>query len=232
MNQRITLPFHDRRQAGRVLAGLLAHYAGQPDLLVLALPRGGVAVGFEVAQALKAPLDVWVVRKLGLPGQEEYAMGAIASGGVRVITPLPEGLVSPAALAQVIEREQAELARREQLYRGNRLPPSINGRTVIVVDDGVATGATLRAALKSLRQQQPARLVAAVPVGARDTCQALREDADEVICAAMPEPFRAVGLWYEQFPQASDDEVRTLLEQARRAHEPLAPSLAQGFDIN
>ena len=175
MNQHIphppvSLPFHDRRQAGRVLAGLLAHYAGQPDLLVLALPRGGVAVGFEVAQALKAPLDVWVVRKLGFPGHEEYAMGAIASGGVRVMTQLATDGVSPAALAKVIEREQAELARREQLYRGHRPPPSIKGRTVIVVDDGVATGATLRAALKSLRQQQPARLVVAVPVGARDTC--------------------------------------------------------------
>lgn len=231
MNQHIphppvSLPFHDRRQAGRVLAGLLAHYAGQPDLLVLALPRGGVAVGFEVAQALKAPLDVWVVRKLGFPGHEEYAMGAIASGGVRVMTQLATDGVSPAALAKVIEREQAELARREQLYRGHRPPPSIKGRTVIVVDDGVATGATLRAALQSLRQQQPARLVVAVPVGARDTCQALREDADEVICAAMPEPFRAVGLWYEQFPQASDDEVRTLLEEARHAYAPPAQAAA------
>ncbi|MGV8804160.1 MAG: phosphoribosyltransferase [Polaromonas sp.] len=229
MNQPVTLPFHDRRQAGRVLAGLLAPYAGQAGLLVLALPRGGVPVGFEVAQALKAPLDVWVVRKLGLPGQEEYAIGAIASGGVRVMTPLPEGLVSPAALAKVIAREQAELARREQLYRDNRLPPSLQGRTVIVVDDGLATGATMCAALRSMHQQRPARLVVAVPVGAPDTCQALREDADEVVCAAMPEPFRAVGLWYEQFPQTSDDEVCALLAQARRAHEALAGTRPSGI---
>ena len=235
MNQRIadspvSLPFDDRRQAGRVLADLLAHYADAPDVLVLALPRGGVAVGFEVAQALRAPLDVWVVRKLGFPGHEEYAMGAIASGGVRVMTQLATEGVSPAELAQVIAREQAELARREELYRGQRPPPRIQGRTVIVVDDGLATGATLRAALQSLRLQQPARLVAAVPVGARDTCQAVREDADEVICAAMPEPFRAVGLWYAQFPQASDDEVRTLLEQARQAYAPPAQTSAAAPD--
>lgn len=219
VNQPVILPFHDRRQAGRVLAERLAPYAGQPGLLVLALPRGGVPVGFEVAQALKAPLDVWVVRKLGLPGQEEYAMGAIASGGVRVMTPLPDELVSPAALAQVIAREQAELTRRERLYRGHRPPPSLQGRTVIVVDDGLATGATLRAALRSIRPQRPARLVAAVPVGAPGTCQSLRDDADEVVCAAMPQPFRAVSLWYEQFAQTRDDEVCALLAQARRAHE-------------
>lgn len=211
------LPFRDRQQAGRVLAKKLAHYHGLPNLLVLALPRGGVAVGFEVAQALQAPLDVFLVRKLGFPGHEEYAMGAIASGGVRVMNPLPGEMISPEVVEAVAAREQAELVRREQLYRGQRPAPGIAGRTVIVVDDGVATGATMRAAVLAIRQQQPAHLVVAVPVGAEDTCDALRDEADEVICAATPRPFRAVGLWYEDFPQASDDEVRTLLEEAHRA---------------
>lgn len=212
------LPYHDRHQAGRVLAEKLEHYRGRPGLLVLALPRGGVAVGFEVACALQAPLDVFVVRKLGYPGHEEYAMGAIASGGVRVMNPLPGANISPQAIAAVIEREQVELVRREQLYRSQRPGVPLRGRTVIVVDDGLATGSTMRAALLAIRQQHPAHLVVAVPVGARDTCEALQDQADEIVCAAMPEPFRAVGLWYEDFPQASDDEVRTLLEQARREH--------------
>jgi predicted phosphoribosyltransferase len=212
------LPYHDRHQAGRVLAEKLEHYRGRPGLLVLALPRGGVAVGFEVARALQAPLDVFVVRKLGYPGHEEYAMGAIASGGVRVMNPLPGANISPQAIAAVIEREQVELVRREQLYRSQRPGVPLRGRTVIVVDDGLATGSTMRAALLAIRQQHPAHLVVAVPVGARDTCEALQDQADEIVCAAMPEPFRAVGLWYEDFPQASDDEVRTLLEQARREH--------------
>ncbi|NMM04785.1 MAG: phosphoribosyltransferase [Polaromonas sp.] len=213
----LPLPFRDRRHAGCVLAQKLAHYRGRPDLLVLALPRGGVAVGFEVARALQAPLDIFMVRKLGFPGQEEYAMGAIASGGVRVMNSLPGLTVSPKVVAAVVAREQAELLRRERLYRGERPAISVAGRCVIVVDDGLATGATMRAALQAIRQQQPACLVAAVPVGDKDSCQALREEADEVVCAAMPQPFRAVGLWYEDFPQASDDEVRSLLEEARRA---------------
>jgi erythromycin esterase-like protein/predicted phosphoribosyltransferase len=220
----VTLPFADRHHAGRVLAKKLAHYRGRPNLLVLALPRGGVAVGFEVARALQAPLDIFVVRKLGVPGHEEYAMGAIASGGVRVMTPLSGLTVSPEAVAEVVAREQAELVRREQLYRSQRPAVSLAGRTVIVVDDGLATGATMRAAVLAIRKQHPARLVVAVPVGAGDTCQSLRGEADEVVCAAMPEPFRAVGLWYEKFPQASDDEVRTLLEEARLEHALLAPS--------
>jgi erythromycin esterase-like protein/predicted phosphoribosyltransferase len=220
----IVLPFEDRHHAGRVLAEKLAHYRGQPNLLVLALPRGGVAVGFEVARALQAPLDIFVVRKLGFPGHEEYAMGAIASGGVRVMTPLPGLTVSPEAVAEVVAREQTELVRREQLYRSQRPAVNLAGRTVIVVDDGLATGATMRAAVLAIRQQHPGRLVVAVPVGAGDTCQALRDDADEVVCAATPEPFRAVGLWYEKFPQASDDEVRTLLEEARREHALLTRS--------
>ncbi len=212
------LPYQDRHHAGRVLAEKLARYRGSPQLIVLALPRGGVAVGFEVARALQAPLDVVVVRKLGLPGHEEYAMGAIASGGVRVMTPRPDLTIPPEAVAEVVAREQAELVRREQLYRSQRPAVSLAGRTVIVVDDGLATGASMRAAVLAIRQQRPARLVVAVPVGARDSCQTLRGDADDVVCAAMPEPFRAVGLWYEDFPQASDDEVRTLLDQAHREH--------------
>ena len=220
----IALPFEDRGQAGRVLAKKLAHYRGRPQLLVLALPRGGVAVGFEVARALQAPLDIFVVRKLGFPGHEEYAMGAIASGGVRVMTSQPGLTVSPEALAKVLAREQAELARREQLYRGQRPAIDLAGRCVIVVDDGLATGATMRAAVLAIRQQQPAWLVVAVPVGAGDTCQALRGEADDVVCAATPAPFRAVGLWYKKFPQASDDEVCALLEEAGREHALLVQS--------
>jgi putative phosphoribosyl transferase len=212
-------PFEDRHAAGRVLAGQLAAYRAQENVVVLALPRGGVAVGYEVARALQAPLDVFVVRKLGFPGHEEFAMGAIASGGVRVMNPEVGMQVSPDALAKVIAREEEELKRREQLYRAGRPPLDLQGRTVIVVDDGLATGSTMRAAVQSLRQHRPARLVVAVPVGAQETCSELRAEADEVVCAATPKPFRAVGVWYRNFPQASDDEVRTLLEQARRAHE-------------
>ena len=212
------LAFRNRRQAGRVLAERLAHYRGRPDLLVLALPRGGVAVGFEVAHALHAPLDVFVVRKLGFPGQEEYAMGAIASGGVTVMNPVPGLAVSADELAAVVAREQDELVRRERLYRGDRPAVAIRGRTVIVVDDGVATGSTMRAAVRAIQRQQPVHLTVAVPVGAADTCAQLAQEADEVVCVAMPQPFRAVGLWYDSFPQAGDDEVHDLLEQARREH--------------
>lgn len=210
------LPFKDRRQAGQVLAKRLAHYRGRPGLLVLALPRGGVPVAFEVAQALDAPLDICIVRKLGFPGHEEYAIGAIAAGGVRAMSDLSSLAISPDALAAVVAREEAELARREQLYRGQRPAVQLRGRTVIVVDDGLATGATMRAALLAAHQQQPARLVAAVPVGAAESCRQLQGLADELVCAATPEPFRAVGRWYRHFDQTSDEEVEALLEHAHR----------------
>jgi predicted phosphoribosyltransferase len=219
----VSLPLRNRRQAGRVLAQLLEHHRGDPRLLVVGLPRGGVPVAFEVAQALQAPLDIFVVRKLGVPGHEEYAMGAIASGGVRVMNPTMDIPVAPADLAAVVAREQAELVRREQLYRGSRPAIALQGRTVIVVDDGLATGSTMRAAVLAIRQQEPRRVVVGVPVGAEDTCEALRRDADEVVCAAMPQPFRAVGLWYQEFPQTSDDEVHQLLEQSRRPRAPSSP---------
>ena len=214
----VNLPFRDRRHAGRVLATHLEQYRGRAGLLVLALPRGGVAVGFEVARELQAPLDIFVVRKLGVPGHEEYAIGAIASGGVRVMNPMPGLTVRPEAIAAVVEREQAELVRREQLYRKQRPAVPLQGRTVIVVDDGLATGSTMQAAVLAICQQHPLSITVAVPVAARDISAALRQQADEVICAETPEPFRAVGLWYQEFPQATDDEVCALLEEARREH--------------
>jgi predicted phosphoribosyltransferase len=207
-------PYRDRRDAGQALAEALGHHLHEPNLLVLALPRGGVAVGYEVAKALHAPLDIWVVRKLGLPGHEEYAMGAIASGGVRVMNPLPGIEVSPQAVAEVLARERDELVRREQRYRGDHPAISPRGRHVILVDDGLATGATMRAAALAVRRQAPARLVIAVPVGARDSCEELADVADEVVCPFMPEPFHAVGLWYEHMTQASDEEVCQWLDRA------------------
>lgn len=210
--------FRDRFEAGRVLAQRLDHYAHRPDVIVLALPRGGVPVGYEVALALDAPLDVFLVRKLGMPGHEELAMGAIATGGVRVLNEdvVRSFGISNAEIGAVAQLEQAELERREQEYRGNRLPPRVAGRTAILVDDGLATGSTMRAAVAALRQDHPERIVVAVPVAARETCDALRDDADEVICALTPEPFYAVGLWYEDFSQTSDEEVRELLDAAAR----------------
>jgi predicted phosphoribosyltransferase len=208
--------FHDRADAGRVLAGRLAAYADRPDVLVLALPRGGVPVGYEVARALRAPLDVFLVRKLGVPGREELAMGALASGGVRVLN---EDVVRALGIPEevldgVTAAEEQELRRREQTYRGDRLQPDVAGRTVILVDDGLATGSTMRAAVAALRRLGPARIVVAVPVGAVDTCAELEAEADEVVCALTPEPFLAVGLWYEDFTQTSDEEVRELLDRA------------------
>jgi predicted phosphoribosyltransferase len=205
--------FRDRTEAGRVLAERLAQYAGRPDLIVLALPRGGVPVAYEVARALHAPLDVFLVRKLGVPGHEELAMGAVATGGVRVLNEqVVRALRIPdAAIETVARREQQELARRERLYRGDRPPPDVRGKTVILVDDGLATGATMLAAVRALRQQQPARIVVAVPIASRETCELLREEVEDVVCAVTPEPFRAVGLWYEDFSQTADEEVRELL---------------------
>src|ERR671923_1235276 len=195
--------FRDRREAGQLLAAKLAGYANRQDVLVLALPRGGVPVAYEVARALNAPLDVFLVRKLGVPGHEELAMGAVATGGVRVLNDqVVGGLRIPNyVIDAVAAQEQRELTRRERLYRGGRPPPDIRGRTVILVDDGLATGATMHAAIKALRQQQPARIVVAVPTAAPETCEALRAEVDEVICAITPEPFHAVGLWYEDFSQ-------------------------------
>jgi predicted phosphoribosyltransferase len=213
--------FHDRREAGRVLAQQLAGYANRPDVIVLALPRGGVPVGYEVAKALHAPLDVFLVRKLGVPGHEEYAMGAIASGGVRVLNEeAVNGLgIPPSAIEEATAKEQRELERRERAYRGERPPPELRGRSVILVDDGLATGATMQAAILALRRLQPARIVVAVPTAAPDTCEQMREAADEVVCAMTPEPFYAVGLWYEDFSQTSDEEVRALLAQAWEARQ-------------
>ena len=209
--------FADRREAGRVLAGLLTKYANRHDVLVLALPRGGVPVAFEVAHALKAPLDVFIVRKLGVPGHDELAMGAIATGGVRVVN---EDVVVPLALSDrvidaVAAREEKELERRERIYRGARPPPEVRDRTVILVDDGLATGSTMRAAVAALRKQRPARNVVAVPVGAPETREEFKSEVDETVCAATPRMFNGVGRWYEDFSQTSDDEVHELLAQAR-----------------
>jgi predicted phosphoribosyltransferase len=200
-----------------MLAQKLAAYADDPDVIVLALPRGGVPVGYEVANALNAPLDVFLVRKLGVPEHEEYAMGAIASGGVRVLNDeVVRALGLPqSAIDAVAAREAQELQRREMLYRGTREPPDVRGKTVILVDDGLATGATMYAAIKALRALQPARIVVAVPVAAPDTCTEMRSLADDVICAITPEPFRAVGLWYQDFSQTRDEEVTELLARAR-----------------
>ena len=208
--------FRNRIDAGRRLAEKLAAYADRADVLVLALPRGGVPVGFEVARALGAPLGVFLVRKLGVPGHEELAMGAVATGGVRVLNDdIVRGLgISEHEIDAAVARELQELARRERLYRGDRPPPDVAGRTVSLVDDGLATGATMRAAIQALRQQEPRRIVVAVPTASPDTCETLKAEADDVICAMTPEPFFAVGHWYEDFTQTTDDEVRELL--ARR----------------
>jgi len=211
--------FHARIDAGRQLAAALTAYAHRSDVIVLGLPRGGVPVAHEVAARLGAPLDVFLVRKLGVPGHQELAMGAIAEGGIRVLSrDVIEALGVPhAVIEQVAVRERLELERRDVEYRGARRPIAVRDRAVILVDDGLATGSTMEAAIVALRQQRPARIVVAVPVGARETCDRLRRIADEVVCPAMPEPFDAVGLWYEEFTQTSDDEVKRLLESAARS---------------
>ncbi len=210
------LPFRDRTDAGRYLATKLQKYRGRADLLVLALPRGGVPVGFEVAIALHVLLDVFVVRKLGLPGHEELAIGAIASGGAQVLDQylIRELGISEDQIARVVAKEERELARREREYRGERPPTAVAGRAVILVDDGLATGYTMRAAVRALKLEGAAEITVAVPVAPMDTCDSLRADVDHVVCAATPEPFVAVGLWYHDFRQTSDDEVRELLARA------------------
>ena len=210
------IPFRDRLQAGRALGAALRAYRGRNDVLVLALPRGGVPVACEVADALGARVDLMIVRKLGTPGQEELAMGAIASGGVRVLNrDVIEPLQIPErAIVEVERRERREIERREHAYRGQRPRPAVAGQCVILVDDGVATGATMRAAIAALRQQKPAKVVVAVPVAPLDTVEVLRSEADEVECLATPEPFRAIGCWYVEFPQLSDEEVRTRLSRS------------------
>jgi putative phosphoribosyl transferase len=223
-------PFADRREAGRALAGELRAYAGRRDVLVLALPRGGVPVAYEIAEALGAPLDLFLVRKLGTPGHEELAMGAIASGGVRVLNDdvvqwyrIPEQVIDAVAA-----REQRELERRELTYRDGRPASAITDRVVILVDDGLATGSTMRAAVEAVRQRQPSRTIVAVPVGSPDTCREFGAIADEVICARMPQPFSAVGQWYRDFSQTSDEEVRDLLRDHARLVSPDANERRSG----
>jgi len=210
--------FRDRADAGRAVAARLGRYAGRPDVLVLGLPRGGVPVAYEVATALGVPLDVFLVRKLGVPGQDELAMGAIASGGVRVLNhDVVAALRIPGdVIDTVAAREGVELARREREYRDGRPAPEIRGQIVILVDDGLATGATMRAAVRALRQQGAAHIVVAVPAGAPETCDTFRDEVDDIVCVITPEPFHAVGLWYDDFSQTTDDEVRDLLERVRR----------------
>ena len=210
--------FRNRAEAGRLLAGHLRGYADRADVIVLALPRGGVPVAFEVAESLRAPLDVYVVRKLGVPGHEELAMGAIATGGVRVTNEevVRHLNVPRVVIEKVAAREAKELERREREYRGSRSAPELRGRTVILVDDGLATGSTMRAAAAAIRQQGPARIVVAVPVGAPQTCAEFRAEVDEVVCAITPEPFHGVGQWYDDFTQTSDEEVHGFLGRTPR----------------
>ena len=210
--------FRNRADAGRLLAAQLTEYAGRSDVLVLALPRGGVPVAFEVASALAAPLDVFLVRKLGVPGHPELAMGAIAAGGVELLNEaLIRDLGVPAALVeQTAVRERLELERRDRLFRGGRRPAIVRDRTVVLVDDGLATGSTMEAAIVALRQHAPKLIVVAVPVGARETCGRIRRIAERVVCLQTPERFSAVGLWYDEFAQTSDEEVTGVLAAADR----------------
>jgi putative phosphoribosyl transferase len=207
--------FRDRSEAGGVLAARLDSYRNKPNTVVLALPRGGVPVAYEIGRRLGLPVDVFVVRKLGVPGQEELAMGAVASGGVRYIN---EDVTSQFGIPEqtidaVSRREEREIETRELLYRSDRPPLNVRGKTVILVDDGLATGSTMLAAIAALRQNRPERIIVAVPLGARETCAKVSRMVDEIVCAAMPEPFHAVGQWYVRFPQTTDEEVRDLLSR-------------------
>ncbi|HEY5611217.1 MAG TPA: phosphoribosyltransferase [Thermoanaerobaculia bacterium] len=214
---RPTQRYRNREEAGRVLARALGHYAGRPDVVLLALPRGGVPIAFEVAEALDAPLDVFVVRKLGVPGHEELAMGAIATGDTRVLNHgvIRDLAISSALIDEVTVAERRELERREKKYRGERPPLDLRGRTVILIDDGLATGSTMRAAIAAVRQKSPTKIVVGVPVAPTDACEDLNGEVDEIVCARTPEPFYAVGLWYEEFDQTTDEEVHDLLERSR-----------------
>jgi predicted phosphoribosyltransferase len=215
--------FRNRVEAGQQLAKRLAKYANRPDVLVLALPRGGVPVGYEVAQALNAPLDVFVVRKLGVPGHEELAMGAIATGGVRVLNrEVVEGLsISDEVIDAVASRELHELERRERAYRDDRPAPGVQGRTVILVDDGIATGSTMKAAIEALHQLEASRIVVAVPTAALSTVREMRRGVDDLVAVMTPADFSGVGQWYEDFSQTTDEEVRDLLERAGRLPNPM-----------
>lgn len=213
--------FQDRAEAGQALASALRKYANRRDVFILALPRGGVPVAFEVARELGAPLDVFVVRKLGTPGQEELALGAIASGGTHVLNnEVVETLCIPSpTIDAIVRREERELERREREFRGDRPPPDVRGKTVILIDDGLATGSTMRAAVAALRAQRPAQIVVAVPVAAAATCNRLAADVDEMVCLCAPDEFYAVGEWYRDFSQTTDEEVRELLQQAGSSQE-------------
>lgn len=222
MSSASTRPFADRREAGVELASQLRKYRGRHDVVVLALPRGGVPVAFEIAEALEAPLDIFVVRKLGMPGHPEFAMGAIASGGVRVLS---EDVISwyripNSAIEAVVRQELTELERREREYRQGRPLTNLHDRIVILVDDGLATGSTMRAAVQAVRAYTPARVVVAVPVGAPTTCEAFADITDETVCARTPEPFSAVGMWYRDFSEITDEEVRALLQEHAQRVRP------------
>jgi putative phosphoribosyl transferase len=220
--RRVLQPFRNRRQAGRLLAPLLHHLAGMSEVVVLALPRGGVPVAYEVAAAIRAPLDVFIVRKLGVPGCEELAMGAIASGGARVFDNVVVSRlrIQQREIAAIAERELRELERREQLYRGRRPYPELDGKIVVIVDDGVATGLSMLVAVSALRQRRPAKIVVAVPVAPVDSLRLLSEHVDEVFCCATPARFGGVGTFYDDFSQVTDEEVRTLLKQAALREAP------------
>jgi len=221
--------YRDRIDAGRQLAARLSGYANRDDVLVLALPRGGVPVAYEVAKALRVPLDIFLVRKLGVPGHEELAMGAISTGGVRVLNDdVVNYLGIPGEVIDAVAMDELrELERRERAYRDDRPEPNIQGKTVILIDDGLATGSTMRAAAAALRQKNPARVIVAVPVSATQTCDEYRMGVDEIICAKTPEPFLGVGRWYEDFSQTTDEEVRQLLAKAQAAFEKDNKKLAQ-----
>jgi putative phosphoribosyl transferase len=236
MNDMSAMVFTDRTEAGKYLASQLENYADRDDVVVLALPRGGVPVAYEVARALRVPLDIFLVRKLGVPGHEELAMGAIATGDIRVLNKdVVDYLQIPAEVIDAVaDVELEELKRRERAYRGDRTEPNVQGKTIILVDDGLATGSTMRAAASALKQQKPAKIVVAVPVSAPQTCNEYRMGVDQIICAATPEPFYGVGQWYLDFSQITDDEVRELLERARQeftvtSEQKLRKSRAHGI---